>query len=90
MGVASLHSLTCQLSCCLRLPALGFPELPWAGLHNSEAKEHLSCVLGSRACPVQGDLPEGWGARRLVVGADLAPALADKFGVAFTTLCTVK
>ncbi|KAI7846319.1 hypothetical protein COHA_000156 [Chlorella ohadii] len=39
---------------------------------------------------VQGDLPEGWGARRLVVAADLAAALADKFAVSLTTLATIK
>jgi hypothetical protein len=39
---------------------------------------------------LQGDLPEGWGARRLVVAADLAGALAEKFAITLTTLCTVK
>lgn len=38
----------------------------------------------------QGDLPEGWGARRLVVAADLAAALAEKFGISLTTLATIK
>ncbi|KAI3432876.1 hypothetical protein D9Q98_010459 [Chlorella vulgaris] len=39
---------------------------------------------------VQGDLPEGWSARRLVVAADLADALAEKFAVSLRTLCTLK
>ncbi|EFN52326.1 hypothetical protein CHLNCDRAFT_36907 [Chlorella variabilis] len=39
---------------------------------------------------VQGDLPEGWTVRRLIVAADLADSLAEKFGIALTTLCTVK
>ena len=43
-----------------------------------------------RLCHLQGDLPEGWGARRLVVAADLAGALAEKFAITLTTLCTVK
>ena len=38
---------------------------------------------------LQGDLPEGLSARRLVVAADLAPALAEKFGVQLSTLCTL-
>lgn len=44
------------------------------------------------ACPgrLQGDLPEGWQARRLVVAADLAGPLAEKFGVTLSTLATVK
>ncbi|GAB4814888.1 hypothetical protein N2152v2_001934 [Parachlorella kessleri] len=37
----------------------------------------------------QGDLLEGLSARRLVVAADLAPALAEKFGVQLSTLCTL-
>jgi hypothetical protein len=44
--------------------------------------------LGSIA--LQGDLPEGWQARRLVVASDLAAPLADKFGISLATLCTVK
>ncbi|KAL4446248.1 hypothetical protein ABPG77_003055 [Micractinium sp. CCAP 211/92] len=39
---------------------------------------------------VQGDLPEGWQARRLIVAADLAAPLAEKFGVTLSTLATVK
>lgn len=39
---------------------------------------------------VQGELPEGWQARRLVVASDLAGPLAEKFGVTLSTLATVK
>lgn len=38
---------------------------------------------------VQGDLPEGLTARRLVVAADLAVPLAEKFRVELSTLCTL-
>jgi hypothetical protein len=48
----------------------------------------FTCAL--HLCLLQGDLPEAWGARRLVVAADLAGALAEKFGITLTTLCTVK
>lgn len=39
---------------------------------------------------LQGELPEGWGARRLIVAADLAGQLAEKFGVQLATLATLK
>lgn len=42
------------------------------------------------AVPPQGDAPEGWAARRLVVASDLAPALGEKFGVQLATLATLK
>ena len=39
---------------------------------------------------LQGEPPEGWKARRLVVAADLVAPLAEKFGVGLATLCTLK
>ncbi|PSC70632.1 isoleucine-tRNA ligase [Micractinium conductrix] len=39
---------------------------------------------------IEGDAPEGWKARRLVVAADLADQLAEKFGLQLRTLCTLK
>lgn len=41
---------------------------------------------------VQVDAPEGagWAATKLVVAADLVPAMAEKFGAALSTLCTMK
>lgn len=43
-------------------------------------------------CPAlpQGDLPPGLSARRLVVAADLAEALSEKFGVPLRTLCKLR